>query len=368
MPLSIEKLTQLLEQKGFSPRKYFIMNGICKFVEILSISTIDSYLLHIPEKYKFEPRISDRHLLFKIKQIPILKPENIEHKYAGRMEQTKIAANYDEIELKSQYPHQLKEFDGIDMEDQLTNQYRRPIVLKDVEEADNAVLQCIFRQLTRLRFCVQFLKYKFGIIYKDYLVCVDNKDSIECFKIRNFPESGDRHLYITIDLEVFYENSKVLIDDLDQLQNGIRGVLDKNQDVQTKHLEVMLVKQQNIIKILSILTGKKQQLRFELQRFKELFDLVDTTINKNIQQINSINYSIRQMTGKKQDEQVKVKHNIYVKLTQLYSKKEDIAQSIIFYRKREHHISLNIDRILFDNNVMLDKIFKNLNQLRELND
>ena len=55
-------------------------------------------------------------------------------------------------------------------------------------------------------------------------------------ELKKFQEVDQRDLYITIDLEVFYENSRVLQDDLDQLQNGIRSILDKNQEVQVKHL------------------------------------------------------------------------------------------------------------------------------------
>ena len=368
MPLSIERLNQLLEKNGFTCRHYYTLNGYCKFVDILSINTIDSYLLNIPDQYKFEPRVSDRHLISKIKPIQISKPENIEQKYGGSVHNSHISESYDEIELKSQYPHQIKEFESIDMEANLTEQYKRPIVLKDVEEQDNMVLQCIFRQLTRLRFCVQFLKYKFSILYRDYLVTLNSKSSIECYRIKNhYTSSNERHLYITIDLEVFYENSKILMDDLEELQNGVRAILDKNQQVQTKHLEVMLTKQQDLLKILDQFTDQKQKIRYELQRFKELFQTVEEAIKELTEKVNEITYMIPSATGRKQDELVKSKHAVYVKLTQLYGKKEDIAKSIIYYRKHEHHISLNIDRILFDNNIMLDKIFKNLHQLKQLN-
>jgi len=368
MPLSIDRLNQLLEKKGFTCRHYYVVDGHCKFIEILSINTIDSYLLHIPDKYKFEPRTSDRHLVSKIKPIQIINPNNMEQKYTGGIDNLQITESYDEIELKSQYPHQMKEFEDIDMEANLTAQYRRPIILKDVADDDNTTLQCIFRQLTRLRFCVQFLKYKFSILFRDYLVTLNSKSTIECFRIKhNYNSSDERHLYITIDLEVFYENAKILLEDLDQLQNGVRAILDKNQQVQTKHLEVMLTKQQDLIKTLDSFTENKQQIRYELQRFKELFNTVDESINDLVHQVNELNNLIPQNTGVKQDKLIKQKHSIYIRLTQLYGKKEEIAKSIIYYRKNEHHISLNIDRILFDNNIMLDKIFKNLHQLYKLN-
>jgi hypothetical protein len=368
MPLSIDRLNQLLEKKGFTCRHYYVIGGNCKFIEILSINTIDSYLLHIPEKYSFEPRTSDQHLVSKLKTIQIENSSEVEEKYAGGVENSQLTSSYDEIELKSQYPHQMKEFEDIDMEANLTSQYKRPIILKDVAVEDNAIIQCIFRQLTRLRYCVQFLKYKFSIVFRDYLVTLNSKSKIECYKIKhNYNASEERHLYITIDLEVFYENSKILLDDLDELQNGVRAILDKNQQVQTKHLEVMLTKQQELIKILEQFTQQKQKIRFELQRFKELFTIVENAITSHVERINEITAIIPQTSGSKQDELIKNKHSIYIKLTQLYNKKEEIAKSIIFYRKNEHHISLNIDRILFDNNIMLDKIFKNLHQLHRLN-
>ena len=64
--------------------------------------------------------------------------KNLEEKYAGKLEHKKVADNYDEIELQSQFPHQIKNSDAIDMEAQLTEQYRRPIVLKDVNDEDNS--------------------------------------------------------------------------------------------------------------------------------------------------------------------------------------------------------------------------------------
>ena len=244
-----------------------------------------------------------------------------------------IMKEYGEIELPSQYPHQIKDIDNIDMENQLTEQYRRPIILKDVDERDNTALYCIFRQLKRLQYCVQFLKYRFGIIYKDYLAILRSDNTIKCYRIRNNEHTEYRSLYITIDLEVFYENSKVLNEDLEQLQNGIRGVLDKNQEVQSKHLDTMLTQQQQIITVLSKLQQRKINIRIELQKFKELFKIIEESIKTMMNKIHELGQLIAQSIGQKQEQYVKEKHNIYMRLTQLYSKKEETAQAIINNRK-----------------------------------
>ena len=77
MTLSIDKLISLLEKKGFIIRKYYIQDGYCRFIEILSISTIDRYIISISDKYQFVPRTSDAALVYKIKSIPIIKSDNI---------------------------------------------------------------------------------------------------------------------------------------------------------------------------------------------------------------------------------------------------------------------------------------------------
>lgn len=366
MPLSIDKLIHLFEKKEFIVRKFFVIGENCKFIEIMSINNINSYYIHIPSEYNFGVRSSDKHNTYRIKAIPIVKPDNMEDKYAGKLNANVIAQRYDEIELKSQYPYQLKECEDIDMENNMIEQYKRPIVLKDVDEEDNKTLQCIFRQLKRLRFCVQFLKYKFCIIYKSYFCVLHSNDTIECFKVKNYVENNYRDLYITIDLEVFYENNKILMDDLQELESGIRGVLDKNQHVQSKHLQIMINKQQEIISILDILHNLKLRYRTELQKFIILFKQIDKSIKIFMENINEHNVNIPKTSGRQQDKLIQEKQKIFTRLAALYDKKEEVAKIIIHFRRQDSNLSLNIDRIMFDNNVMIDKIFKNLNQLNHL--
>ena len=46
--------------------------------------------------------------------------------------------------------------------------------------------------------------------------------------------------------------------------------------------------------------------------------------------------------------------------------KDEIIDNILNVQNQEEHISLIIDKILFDNTVMLDRIFKNLNDLSDI--
>ena len=214
--------------------------------------------------------------------------------------------------------------------------------------------------------CAEYWIGRFCIIYKGYLAVLHQDETIECFRIRKHQETNDRDLYITIDLEVFYENSRVLVDDLEQLQNGIRAILDKNQDVQSKHLEKMIEKQYQILQIINKINEKKCDIRNDLERFKKLFMTVDNHITDILDKIDMINQRIQITQNDEQAKYIKRKNYEYKKVTELYNKKEQIANAIIELRKYEHNLSLNTDRLLFDNNIMLDKIFKNLIDLSQL--
>ena len=60
------------------------------------------------------------------------------------------------------------------------------------------------------------------------------------------------------------------------------------------------------------------------------------------------------------------KRSIIDEIKKNYSLKDEIIDNILNVQNQEEHISLIIDKILFDNTVMLDRIFKNLNDLSNI--
>ena len=60
------------------------------------------------------------------------------------------------------------------------------------------------------------------------------------------------------------------------------------------------------------------------------------------------------------------KRKIIEEIKKNYRLKDEIIDNILQVQNQEEHISLIIDKILFDNTVMLDRIFKNLNDLSEI--
>lgn len=53
MPISLQKLENLLTENGFVIKDFFLYGGECMFIEIFSILSADTFILYIPANYRF---------------------------------------------------------------------------------------------------------------------------------------------------------------------------------------------------------------------------------------------------------------------------------------------------------------------------
>ena len=172
MTLSTAKLEKLLSLKGFIPNKYFVMHGICMYIEIISITNADIFLLYIPSKYKFTVK-KDRNV-FKVKYVDIDGNENnTADDFAGELDEYSVENTYREIDVGM-----IPKSNGDNIAPHLEENYKRAITLKDISSDDSREIKDIVRQLKRLRFCVQNVKYKISIVYKNYICSIKRDDSI----------------------------------------------------------------------------------------------------------------------------------------------------------------------------------------------
>ena len=365
MPLSVNKLVKLLSAKGFVPLRFYTLSGTCAFVEIISLKNGDTYMMYIPSKYEFDTSRYENNL--KLKNIDIddedKKDINIPSEYAGEPEGLDVEEKYEgQISLDSEYPYSKKDSDDFKLEDKLVDHYRRPILLKDIDSQDNQDVKCIFRQLKRLKFCVQNLRYKLMIIYRRFLCVIHRQDYIECFFCKKLPLSNHRKLIITMDLELFYENYDTLYDDLTQVKTGIQRILDKNHVSHSKNLYAMLEKKSEIVRISEKLITKKEKLHKCILSFEILLERVTANQEQLLKDLQMVTNSKKQ--GIKYDiEGAHRKKKIEDELEKMEEIKDQIMNNIINTRAEDENLSLMIDKILFDNTIMLDKIFQNMVKL-----
>jgi hypothetical protein len=313
----------------------------------------DSFMLYIPSKYDIACDNGDYNLDYL--DIPI--GGTVSDDYADEPD---IEKSYDEIETEL-------DPSGENMEKQLEENYNRPVSLKDLSKKDMTELKEIFRQLKRLRYCIQNLKYKLCIQYDKYLCCIRRDDTFECFIIStnrggHMITNDNRTLFVSIDLETLYGKLENIHVDVKTIKDGIYTILDKNQTKNVKNLHKMLEHKLTFTQQSNSITVRKNECdKYISQLEKMLKDLLLAEKNEVLamQEIND-NYSqnggIKGLHTDIERTHIISKHQ--TEITRIHGLKEEIMKNIIKIRSRRENLSLRVDSICFDNTIMLDAILK----------
>lgn len=360
MPLSIDKLINLLGKQKLVPVMYFKMMGTCAFIKVLCFENSEEYLLYIQSKYEIKlPK--DIPNVYKLKDIDLDERGDISQRYGEQNDEDE-----DEILLDN------SEFGGLgdeSIEKRLQRGYKKDIICDDKIEKDFPDLRSINRQLDRLRLSLTNVRYKVGILYKNYLCVINRNDEIDFFSIKKFGKemSNNRSLLIHFDLELFYENQESLLYDINQMRTGIFKNLDKNQIVQINSLNKILKNKDNINSIVSKLLQIKSDTRKKLDENKSLL----TKLNENCREIISKNQELNEIRnsnrGNLTDETTyfKLKEKNDQKLLKAESMRKNLQEKIIELSGKHNDLTLLLEETSFDNVVMLDRILTNLNLLSQ---
>jgi|UniRef100_A0A6C0D1M0 hypothetical protein len=360
MTLTIKKLENLLYTRGFLAKRYYSINDSYVYIELININTADTCMLYIPSKYDI--KVDKLENVFKIDYINVDENGNIPVDYAGEADPDNIEKQYDNIDIED---------DAKNLISKLENNYNHPIKLSERNQNDNKELVDIIRQLKRLRFCVQTIKYKVVIMYNSYLCCIKRDDTIQCFTIYD-SNNKCRKLMISLDLETLYEkigeksNFNTISNDIKTVYNGIYRVFDKNQYKHTENIEKI---SENIgkIKLFSDnIFKKKMEYNNYLVKLEILLESLiepEKQITEKIAEIESKYKYSKTLQSDMEKSQLIAKQN--EELEKLNIVKQDIIKNIISIKNKHEELTLIIDKIMFDNHIMLDCIIKNFIKLSE---
>lgn len=364
MPLSISKLEKLLSLKGFVVSRYYVMYNIIVYMEIVSITDVDTFLLYIPSKYKFiAPKGSN---VFKIKYVDIDESiDNTADNYAGETDEHTVENIYTEIDVNMS-----PTIEGHNIASQLEENYKRSITLKDISSEDSKELKDIFRQLKRLRFCVQNVKYKIAIVYKNFLCSIKRDDSIECFRIKKFIGKKCNKLFITTDLELLYEKMDSLMLNMSTIRKGLYHIMDKNHFTHGRTLQKLLNEKSTIIEFSDNAYSKKVEYEKYLKESNYMFKNINKSEKTVLEKIYELNekYNNSELKGLNND--IDKSHQLSIlntELTDIQNIKEEIVKTIFDLKTKREDTMLTVDKIMFDNNVMIECVlrnFKNLGKIR----
>ena len=350
-----EKLESILREGGFVPKTYFVISDYCVFIQIISLKTADIFLISIPQKFKFKVK-SDKNA-FKIKFIDISESGIISEDYGKTPDNLDIEDKYEELDLE------IDREEYADMEDYLHKAYNRPIQMNEMNKEDQMDVKNNFRQLKRLRFCVQNIPYKLGIIYKNYLCILNPNGEILCFYIKHFNGDEKKRLYIITDLEYLFKNIRETQTNLTSIKKSLFKVLNKNQNNQTDQINKILLEKSNIEYYNNEIISKKEKYKSYIKKLEDNLEKLNENEKRYSEELGKLSGG----NSISNDAQVSYQKNeIEKKLEKISALKDKIFRNIIQITEAQEDLYLRMDNIWFDCTVMLDAIVNNFEEVREL--
>ncbi len=363
MTLSLKKLKRLLGSKGLLPKRYFTISGLCVYIEVLVIENADIFFLYIPSKYNI--KAPNDSYTYKIKAINVQEDGTIAGNYGGDLNNIELEKRYEEVDIDIKPGTRTHEH----LENQLVHNYNHPLSLEDVSKKDMKQLREVFRQLKRLRLCTQSLQYKICIIFKTYLCCIRRDDTFEGFTIKGTFGNDDRKMFVSIDLESFYNKMGTISVDVKTVREGVYRVLDKNHVKHTRNLQKILDHRDAFINSSEFIGNKKIMYTTYLTELETMLETLLTSERNTIEKISNINNRYNSdvsIKGLHTDiEKTHLLSKYEKKLTSINVIKEDIIHNILMVKGKLENLSLNVDKVCFDNIVMLDAILRNFVDMTE---
>lgn len=349
--LSIKKLEKFLSNNGFLTRSFFTIGGMCCYIDVISSITSETFLIYIPSRYDIE--INEGNSVYKIEQIEISEQLDEEH----NVDNQKL---YNEIEMEVGE-------NNINLENKLENNYNFGVNLEDSSYIIMKNLKDLSRQIKRLKLCLKNVKYKTAIIYKTFLCVLKRDDSIECYNIKKYIKTNSRKLYLIADLEFLYQNIENIQDDLPIIYKSLYKVLDKNQEIHDIKIYNILKEYDKITNSSNTIFDIKNDFLQHFNNFKLLFINISKHETQATNELYNINIKYQGLTNLHNDIQ-KTHHigKLEKDIQNIKKIKQDIIINIIKIREKRENILLLVDKIMFDNIVMLDQIKKNCDLLKEI--
>ncbi len=336
MTIHIEKFQSFVHTNGFTIRRIFTRHKYF-YIELLSIDTADRILLYIQEKYDFQCNW---------KTIPIHRIEN--HPF---IEKTYIEKTY----IEKTY--------SIDTKVNAKDAYKQSIIVNDAKNNDSSLIQEMTQQTRRLKHCIKGTPYKLSILSSSYLVTLyaDDPDIYQC---EMSPEKT-KSLYITCAFNVFYDKISTIKDECNQLYNGIYNILNNIETNHITNLKNLFTLHAPILdKTDCISEAKKKYIVFVSQYTSLLEELHHYKKDKQLclTQLSSIESSSIHHDMKRSHQKTKLEKE----LSEMKSTEDRLVNALLEIKAKNEHLMLTADSILFDNSVMLEKVFINFNRLKEI--
>jgi len=359
--LTIEKIQHFAAHNGFEIHKIFTKDSYCVLIELMMIHTVDFILLRIPHKYKFQiPSQVQTYPLVEVGNSDTLEDIN---EYT-QIPESFIASSYSDMDAIIQLPQTNR---NLSISDHLNTTYKQNVILDTMQSVDQAQVKEIHRQLSRLKYCIQGMSYDLAILHSTTLEVLNDQKQIAIYHCTSLPHTTPYKLYVVVSFKFFYDKIGIIEQECSAIFEGIYNILENNQKTHQTNINSLIQRQGNIASSVDQIQSSKTEFDQYTKQYLSLLD--ELYINKKDKEAN-----LEQMMGQKQDHihyEMKQAHRIQKaekELQDMTKIQADLVNTICNLKGKRQTMILQVDTILFDNIVMLDKIFKNFEQISKIKD
>lgn len=319
MSISIQKLLILLEKCDMYASKYYSKNGICNFINVISKTDGNEYMLYTSSKYNISLR-DVKNNVFEIKGFDMNKSKDVLSDYGNHKQDVASEMGTNII-----------------TENNLLNNY------KNTKINTNEDVKCIYRHLQRICYITKATDYK-AVIEHNNVLGVINKDNDTIFyQIKNKNTCNSDKLLVCFDLELLYKNIKKIQIDLLNVKTSINKILDKNYNKNINYIHNLL---SNVNLGADVLNNHIMSKKTEYHnKIVQLEELLNTT------NIKEKEYKIHLENGN---------NTVIDNLRELLKTKSNILLEIINTINKKDHLTIMCDKLLFDNIILVNQLKKNI--------
>ena len=174
---------------------------------------------------------------------------------------------------------------------------------------------------------------------------------------------------MTFDLETLYNKLDSIAIDIKTVRDGIYKVLDKNQLKNTHSLFTILHFRETVIQSAEKYVKKREKFSQYISKFEKLLQDMVIAEQECLQKLNKVDQQYTNDNSVKglhiDIEKSHLKSKYETELNNIVRLKKEITNNILDIKLQRETLSLQIDKICFDNIVMLDTVRKNFELLSQ---
>lgn len=255
------------------------------------------------------------------------------------------------------------------LEDQLVDNYRKPLSLSNIAESDIKILKSLYRQLRRLRYSTESIPYKISILYKNYICAIRRDDSVDCFLVKHHPREDIKKMLIVIDLETVYKKDNKILEDISIVRYGIYRIIEKNERIHRRILSKMIQNKDAFFNHIEQIQERRENYSTQLSKLEEILNILSKAEERQHIELHELKNTKNNgiYKGMQTDlNRVYGTTKIEGELENINSLKNETILLIEKIRKNKENSMLSIDELMFDNIIMFDGISRNFSELNKI--